>query len=84
MRQIKSLKSLQTTPTFMNFMEASELEIAQQITLIEFSIFSKLKPSELLDQAWTKQNQRYRSPRLIALIERANVLSYWVSTMVSS
>lgn len=33
-------------------MNASEKDIAQQLTLIEFAMFSRIQPAELISQAW--------------------------------
>lgn len=37
-------------------------EIAQQITLVEWKFFCKLKPEEFLDGAWLKSSTRTRAP----------------------
>lgn len=38
----------------------SEEDIAKQLTLTDFSIFMKIRPSELLDQAWNKAKYKVR------------------------
>jgi len=66
------------------FMDVPEDIIARQFTLIEFDVFMRVKDKELLDQSWTKPKLRYRSPNVTSLIERANVVSFWVATMILS
>jgi hypothetical protein len=63
-------------------LQSSESEIARQMTLIEFRIFSKLKGSELLNQAWNREKLKYKSPNVLDLISRANRISFWVASCV--
>lgn len=42
------------------FMALNESEIARQLTLIEFKMFVKIRPSELLNQAWNKTDLQNR------------------------
>ncbi len=55
-----------------NFLQWDELEVAKQLTLIEFEIFSKIQAIELMDLAWSKPKLKYKSPNVIDLINRAN------------
>lgn len=45
-----------------NVLDFSPLEIAQQITLMEWAIWEKIKPWELLGLAWTKKDRNERAP----------------------
>jgi len=71
----------QLTPADL-FMLLNESEIARQFTLIEHKIFSKIKSSELLNQAWNKEKLQHRSPNILYLISRANKLSFWVASII--
>jgi len=64
------------------FMELNESEIARQLTLIEFDLFSRIAPSELCNQAWNKQKLQHQAPHILAMIARANHLSYWVASFI--
>jgi hypothetical protein len=91
------------------FMSMKAEELARQLTLIEFEIYSSIsvllsapapaslrtsptlclpmavvatQGSELLGQSWNKESLQHRSPNVMALIHRANKLSFWVSTMI--
>jgi son of sevenless-like protein len=57
----------------------SSVEIARQLTLIEFEIFENIRPKELLNQAWNKENRHHISPNVNALAERTNLVVNWVS-----
>eukprot|EP01113_Clastostelium_recurvatum_P051273 TRINITY_DN991_c0_g1_i9.p1 TRINITY_DN991_c0_g1~~TRINITY_DN991_c0_g1_i9.p1 ORF type:complete len:1470 (+),score=411.21 TRINITY_DN991_c0_g1_i9:4947-9356(+) len=64
------------------FMELNESEIARQLTLIEFDLFSRIAPSELCNQAWSKPKLQHQAPHILAMIARANHLSYWVASLL--
>lgn len=64
------------------FMQFNDQEVAKQLTTIEFRIFSKIKPSELLRQAWNKPELQYRSPHVTRLIARANKMSFFVASTI--
>lgn len=41
------------------------LEIGRQITLLHYCMYRAIKPIELVDAAWTKQEKYIRSPQLL-------------------
>ncbi|TPX31310.1 hypothetical protein SmJEL517_g05330 [Synchytrium microbalum] len=54
-------------------------EIARQLTIIEFSLYYNIRPSELLNQAWTKRDANVRAPGILALTRRFNAVACWVA-----
>eukprot|EP01132_Coremiostelium_polycephalum_P005608 gene5608-6979_t len=62
--------------------DIDEEEIARQMTLIEFDIFRKIKPPELLNQSWNKTKLKHRAPNVLKMIDRFNNVSMWVATMI--
>jgi len=64
------------------FMALNESEIARQLTLIEFKMFCKIRPSEFLNQSWNKTHLQHKAPNILAMISRANKLSFWVASMI--
>lgn len=54
------------------------LEIARQMTLHTFEIFSKIKPTELINSSWTKADKNMKSPNISLLIKRSNDLYFWI------
>jgi hypothetical protein len=57
-------------------------EIAKQLTLIEYTLFSKIHPVELLSQSWNSRNARQHSTHVLDLIQRTNRLSFWISSLL--
>eukprot|EP00026_Physarum_polycephalum_P001130 Phypoly_transcript_01131.p1 GENE.Phypoly_transcript_01131~~Phypoly_transcript_01131.p1 ORF type:complete len:1170 (+),score=184.24 Phypoly_transcript_01131:39-3548(+) len=64
------------------FMALNESELARQFTLIDFALFKKIQPSELFNQSWNKPKFHHRAPHILAMISRANHLSFWVGSFI--
>jgi hypothetical protein len=58
------------------------VQLAQQLTLIDFALYRDVAPSELLQNAWSNKKLRYRAPNLIGLAGRSTSLSFWVATLI--
>jgi hypothetical protein len=50
-------------------------EVARQFVLYEFSIFRKIQPKEMLNQAWSKKTRGEFAPNITAAISHFNVVS---------
>jgi hypothetical protein len=59
-------------------------EIARQMTIIDFSLFAKIRPTELMNQAWSKPKRRHIAHNFLRLVERMNNLTLWMATTVLS
>ncbi|KAJ6248271.1 ras guanine nucleotide exchange factor i-related [Anaeramoeba flamelloides] len=57
-------------------------EIARQITLIDFSLYKKIKAPEMMNLAWLKPQLKHRAQNLIALNKRINSIPMWTATMI--
>ncbi|KAJ3445578.1 ras guanine nucleotide exchange factor i-related [Anaeramoeba flamelloides] len=66
----------------LDFDLVDEEEIARQMTIIDFEIYSKIKPAELLNLAWSKPKLKHRSKNVICLIHRFNDVSNWVASSI--
>jgi len=66
----------------LTFVDMDELEIARQLTISESKLFYSIRPKELLNQAWSRRDGNEKSLHVLALINRFNVVSQWVTLMV--
>lgn len=66
------------------FMEWDDAEIARQLTLIDYRLFSAIRPREMMSQAWCKSKLMHRAPNMIRMIKRAPRISFWVAHAVLS
>jgi hypothetical protein len=64
------------------FMMYDPQDIAEQMTIIDFSWFADIEPRELLNQCWSKPKLQYRASNVLGLINRVNILSYWIPSMI--
>jgi hypothetical protein len=64
------------------FMMYSPRDIAEQMTIVDYSWFDDIEPRELLNQCWSKPKLHYRARNVLGLITRVNALSYWVPSMI--
>jgi son of sevenless-like protein len=58
------------------------LEIGRQVTLLHFSLYKVIKPIELVDAAWMKQEKYQRSPQLLKLIDHSTKFTYWIAKSI--
>jgi Rap guanine nucleotide exchange factor 1 len=66
----------------LNLWDYDELEIARQLTIIDFMLFAEIRPQELLGQAWMKA--KHKAQNVLQMISRANDVSLWVCGLILS
>ena len=69
-------------PTSSNFFEFHPKEVARQLALIEFEVYSNIHPTECMNQAWTKKEKQTIAPHIGSMIQRSNQVPMWVATQV--
>lgn len=59
-----------------------QVEIARQLTMKVWVPFSKLKPIEFFNSAWSKPKLAHLAPNLLAVIAAFNDVGRWTATVL--
>ena len=65
-------------PAIRSVLEIPVSELAEQLTLIEFEVFTAIPLHEFLQQGWLKPDKELRSPNLLRMVRLSTRLSRWV------
>jgi hypothetical protein len=60
------------------------LEMARQLTIMDFKLYSNIKPIECLDKAWSRDDENNVAVNIRASIEYCNQVTSWVSDVILS
>ncbi|KAJ6243841.1 guanine nucleotide exchange factor [Anaeramoeba flamelloides] len=60
------------------------LEIARQLTLLQQSIYLKIKRNELVTAKWAKSNLKHLSPNILKYISKYNLISHVFTSWILS
>jgi len=60
----------------------SPIELARQLTLMEFKIFRRIQPKEYLNQSWNKTDKLARAPNICSLIDSFNNTGRLLATSI--
>lgn len=63
--------------------QVSEIELARQITIIQFSIFCMIKPNEWLNSWLNSDELHYKSAQLTMFIKRSESVKNWILESIS-
>eukprot|EP00736_Rhodelphis_marinus_P002576 Rmarinus@m.16880 len=70
-------------PRHMNHLfDVEPLEIARQLTLLDFELFSKINVAEFVDLKFAKADKATQSPNIVAMTDRFNKTAFYFATHV--
>lgn len=70
------------TPGEENVLLINEVELARQLTLIEYAIFAAIRPEECVKKRWGASEHESQAPNILSMARRFNVVSRWVSSSI--
>ncbi|ORX44617.1 ras GEF [Hesseltinella vesiculosa] len=68
----------------LRFLEIDPLELARQLTIMDFKLYSCIKPVECLDKNWGKADSQHVAANIKASIEYSNQVTAWVTDSILS
>ncbi|KAI8641390.1 ras guanine nucleotide exchange factor domain-containing protein [Parasitella parasitica] len=70
----------------MKILDLDPLELARQMTIMDFRLYNKIKPVECLDKNWGKPDtdQKHIAANVRASIEHSNQITAWVTDSILS
>jgi hypothetical protein len=63
-------------------LEFEGLEIARQMTLIQWELFHAIKPSEFMNQSWNRKQYHHLSPNIRKMIKFSNFVSLFILLLI--
>ncbi|SAM08772.1 hypothetical protein [Absidia glauca] len=65
-------------------LDIDPLEVARQMTIMDFKLYSSIRPVECLNKAWSKEDEAHVAVNIRASIEYCNQVTSWVSDAILS
>ena len=67
-----------------SILDISPVEIARQMTIVEYNTIKLIEPKECLRTAWTKKDKEIKSKNLLEMIKLFNTTSRWIACIICS
>jgi len=68
--------------TAFSLLDIEPIEVARQLTLVEYNLYKKIRPYECINQNWNRSDKEKIAPNILSFINRFNEVSNWVATEV--
>jgi len=56
----------------LSLMDIHPIELARQLTIIEYDLWAKIKPWEYLGKNWSRDDKEEKAPHIVSMIKRFN------------
>ncbi|KAH3767711.1 protein son of sevenless [Pelomyxa schiedti] len=71
-----------TSSSYSSWIDVHPVEFARQLTLREFDVFNRIKPTECFGLAWTKKEAATNSPHILQMTQEFNKIGTWVVSAI--
>lgn len=77
-----AISNVDLRPGSFDVFDFHPIEVARQLTLMDFELYRAIRPRELIGLAWNGKRKKIDSPNVSAMIKRFNRMSLWSSTLI--
>ena len=80
--KLSKKKKVVAGETLFSILDFDALELARQLTLLDFSLFSQIALREFLDLNWLKETEIHKSPNLVKYSQWSSHIVQWLETEI--